>query len=51
MYGIFTVIEAAHQLWKMCGKRQIKNPTNAICHGTGGVLSSASTLILSTEKN
>ena len=51
MYGIFTIIEAVHQLWQICGKRQIKNPTNAICHGTGGVLSSASTLILSTEKN
>ena len=51
MYGIFTIIEAAHQLWQVCGKRQIKNHTNAICHGTGGVLSSASTLILSTEKN
>ncbi len=51
MYGIFTAIEATHQLWGKCGERQIKDPINAICHGTGGVLSSASTLILSKEKN
>ncbi len=51
MYGIFTIIEATQQLWGLCGERQLDDPQNAICHGTGGVLSSASTLILSKEKN
>ena len=49
MYGIFTIIEATRQLWGICGKRQLKNPRNALCHGTGGVLSSSTTLILSKE--
>ena len=53
MYGIFTMIEAARQLWGVAGERQVKNKTlrNAVCHGTGGVLSSGATLILSTEKD
>jgi acetyl-CoA acetyltransferase len=49
MYGIFTIIEASRQLWGLCDKRQLNNPQNALCHGTGGVLSSSSTLILSKE--
>ena len=51
MYGIFTIIEAARQLWGVCGKRQLEKPVNALCHGTGGVLSSSTTLILSNESN
>ena len=51
MYGIFTIIEATRQLWGICGKRQLKNPQNALCHGTGGVLSSSTTLILSKESS
>ena len=51
MYGIFTIIEAARQLWGVCGKRQLEKPVNALCHGTGGVLSSSTTLILSNEGN
>ena len=50
MYGIFTIIESVKQLWGICGKRQIINPKTALCHGTGGVLSSSTTLILSNEK-
>ncbi|PPR25508.1 MAG: hypothetical protein CFH34_01406 [Alphaproteobacteria bacterium MarineAlpha9_Bin4] len=51
MYSIFTLIEACRQIWRICGKRQInKEITNALCHGTGGVLSSAATVILSKEK-
>ena len=50
MYGIFTIIESAKQLWGICGKRQINNPKTALCHGTGGVLSSSTTLLLSNEK-
>ena len=51
MYGIFTMIEAVRQLSGHCNKRQVENLTTAICHGTGGVLSSAGTIILSNEKN
>lgn len=51
MYGIFTIIESARQLWELCGERQLDNPVNALCHGTGGVLSSSTTLILSKESN
>src|SRR5690606_26088528 len=51
MYGIFTMIEAARQLWGICGDRQVNNVKNAIRHGTGGVLSSGGTVILSTEKD
>ena len=51
MYGIFTIIEASRQLWGICGKRQVNEPINALCHGTGGVLSSSSTLILSKENS
>lgn len=50
MYGIFTIIEAVKQLSGSCNERQVKNLTTAICHGTGGVLSSAGTVILSNEK-
>lgn len=51
MYGIFTMIEASRQLWGICGDRQVKDVKTAICHGTGGVLSSGGTVILSTEKD
>jgi acetyl-CoA acetyltransferase len=51
MYGIFTIIESARQLWGLCGERQLDKPVNALCHGTGGVLSSSTTLILSKESN
>ncbi len=52
MYSIFTLIEACRQLWKKCGKRQLKKElVNVLCQGTGGVLSSSATVILSKEKN
>ena len=52
MYSIFTLIEACRQLWGHCGERQLKkNLTNVLCHGTGGVLSSAATTILSKERS
>ncbi|MDA9655009.1 acetyl-CoA acetyltransferase [Pelagibacteraceae bacterium] len=50
MYSIFTMIEGCRQLWGECGERQLKkNIKNVLCHGTGGVLSSAATTILSKE--
>ena len=35
---------------RVCGRRQSKKEiVNALCHGTGGVLSSAASVILSKE--
>lgn len=50
MYGIFTLIEATRQLRGECGERQASGLRHAICHGTGGVLSSGATAILSNER-
>ncbi len=52
MYSIFTIIEACRQLWGQCNERQLrKKLTNVLCHGTGGVLSSGATTILSKESS
>jgi len=50
MYGIFTLIEAVRQLRGECGPRQVADAKLGICHGTGGIFSSAATLIASTER-
>lgn len=49
MYGIFLLIEATRQLRNECGPRQVENARLALAHGTGGVLSSAATVILGKE--
>lgn len=46
MFGIFTVIEATRQLRGECGDRQVAGARVALCHGTGGQLSSHATAIL-----
>jgi acetyl-CoA acetyltransferase len=48
MYGLFLLIEAARQLRRECGARQIADCETAIAHGNGGVLSSQSTVIFGT---
>jgi hypothetical protein len=49
MYGIFTMIEAARQLRGECGPRQVERARLALANGTGGVLSSAATLLLGRD--
>ncbi len=47
MYGIFLLIEAVRQLrGDFAGPRQVPGAELALVHGTGGVLSSAATVIL-----
>jgi acetyl-CoA acetyltransferase len=49
MYGLFLLIEAARQLRRECGARQITDCETAIAHGNGGVLSSQSSVILGAQ--
>jgi acetyl-CoA acetyltransferase len=50
MYGLFTLVEAVHQLRSTAGDRQITGAKLALCHGNGGVLSSQATNILGTAE-
>jgi acetyl-CoA acetyltransferase len=46
-FGIFLLVEAVRQLrHKYTGERQVSDATTAVAHGTGGVLSSSSTVVL-----
>lgn len=49
MYGIFLLIEATRQLRGECGLRQVAGARLALAHGTGGVLSSAATVLLGKD--
>jgi acetyl-CoA acetyltransferase len=50
MYGIFPLIEATRQLRGECGERQVADARIALAHGTGGVLSSAATVLLGRDE-
>lgn len=49
MYGIFTLIEATRQLRGERGDAQVADARLAVANGTGGVLSSAATVVLARE--
>jgi acetyl-CoA acetyltransferase len=48
-FGAFLLVEAARQLRGECAERQVVGAQTAAAHGTGGVLSATSTVILGTE--
>ena len=50
MFGIFLVIEAVRQLRGDAGERQVAGARTAVCHGTGGVLSTHATIVLGADR-
>ena len=48
-FGAFLLVEATRQLRSECEDRQVADAQVALAHGTGGVLSATSTVILGTE--
>jgi acetyl-CoA acetyltransferase len=49
MYGMFLITESVKQLRGGLGERQVDGAEIAVAHGSGGVLSCMSTIVLGTE--
>jgi acetyl-CoA acetyltransferase len=49
MRGMFLIVEAVRQLRGVAGETQVPGARIAVAHGTGGMLSTGATLVLSSE--
>lgn len=50
MFGVFLLIEAVRQVRGQAGDRQVPGAEVAIAHGTGGILSTHSTVLLGVDR-